>query len=302
MRSPNLFPLFFRIVALLLAAALAGCSAMVGSNGLFGSGQRGAEKSSSVVEFLYPKQSEPLITPGLPVLRLPLRVGLAFVPSYAERGAFSEQQKSVLLQRVAAEFKANAFIQSIDIVPTSYLRRGGGFENLDQVRSLLGLDVIALVAFDQIQFTAENKLSLAYWTIVGAYLFKGNKNDTHTLLEAVVYDIPSRKLLFRAPGVSQISDKSTMVEVSERLRSAGSAGFDQATADLTKNLQAELAAFRERVKSAPAGSEVARIEHRPGYTGGGAIDVWLAGALAALGLVRGLYRYRARLAGISCRD
>jgi rhombotail lipoprotein len=224
------------------------------------------------------------------------------VPSYAERGAFSEQQKSVLLQRVAAEFKANAFIQSIDIVPTSYLRRGGGFENLDQVRSLLGLDVIALVAFDQIQFTAENKLSLAYWTIVGAYLFKGNKNDTHTLLEAVVYDIPSRKLLFRAPGVSQISDKSTMVEVSERLRSAGSAGFDQATADLTKNLQAELAAFRERVKSAPAGSEVARIEHRPGYTGGGAIDVWLAGALAALGLVRGLYRYRARLAGISCRD
>jgi rhombotail lipoprotein len=245
-------------------------------------GPRKTEKSSSVVDYLYPRQQEPLVTPGVPVLRLPLRVGLAFVPSGGPRGSqarhdFSEQQKNELLARVADQFREHKFIQSIEIIPTTYLRPGGGFENLDQVRSLLGLDVVALVAYDQLQFTDQNKLSLAYWTIVGAYLIKGNRNDTHTLLEAVVYDIPSRKLLFRAPGANQIGASSTVVEVDQRLRQDSTRSFDLAANDLIANLKKELAAFQERVKSAPAGSELARIEHRPGYTGGGT-----TGPLAAL--------------------
>lgn len=271
----------------LVALGIGGCAALVGQ------GPRKSERSSSVVDFLYPRQSEPLITPGVPVLRLPLRVGVAFVPANSARGhssslggTFSEQQKTVLLQRVAAEFKSYPFIQSIEVIPNSYLRPGGGFENLDQVRALLRLDVVALVAFDQIQFTQENKLSLAYWTIVGAYFFKGNRNDTHTLLEAVVYDIPSRQLLFRSPGVSQVRDSSTMVEVRERLRAASATGFEQATDDMVRNLKGELAAFQERVKSAPANHQVARIEHRPGYSGGGATSVWFVGGLALLFLAR----------------
>lgn len=248
---------------------------------------RKSERSSSVVDFLYPYEAERVDSPGIPVLRLPLRVGVAFVPGVSSRGwspagSFSEQQKSVLLQRVADEFKGRPFIQSIEVIPSTYLRPRGGFENLAQLRGLLGVDVIVLVAFDQLQFTQENKLSLAYWTIVGAYLFKGNRNDTHTLLEAVVYDIPSRKLLFRAPGVSQVKDASTMVEVRERLRAASATGFDLAAGDLVKNLQAELASFQERVKNAPAGGAVARIEHRPGYSGGGSFEGWSAGAIAAL--------------------
>ncbi|MBI5688665.1 MAG: rhombotarget lipoprotein [Verrucomicrobia bacterium] len=274
-----------------LALSLAGCAT-------WGPGSRKSEKSSSVVDFLYPKQAEPLITPGVPVLRLPLRVGIAFVPPPAGgRGGyggveFSEAQKSDLLNRVAAEFRANEFIQSIDVIPTTYLRPGGGFENLDQVRALLGLDVVVLLAFDQVQFTDQNKLSLAYWTIVGAYLFRGNKNDTHTLLEAVVYDIASRKLLFRAPGASNISASSTVVEVRDRLRRDSAVGFNEANKDLIKNLQAELAAFKERVKNAPPEAQVARIEHRPGYKGGGALGPGFAGALALLGLVRWLHRRR----------
>ena len=251
-------------------------------SGLYG--PRKTEKSSSVVSFLYPKESEPLVAPAVPVLRLPLRVGLAFAPTHSSsrEGEFAEAQKTELLKRVAAEFKANSFIQSIDVIPTSYLRSAGGFENLDQVRSLLGVDVIALLAYDQVQFTDENKLSLAYWTIVGAYFFKGNKNDTHTLLEAVVYDIPSRKLLFRAPGASQLTASSTAVEIRDKLRRDSAEGFSQATDDLIKNLQAELAAFRERIKSSPG--EV-QIEHKPGY-GGGALSAWFAGALAILGAAR----------------
>ena len=276
---------------LLGALLLGGCAAFVPD------GPRKSEKSSSVVDFLYPRQAEPLVTPAVPVLRLPLRVGVAFVPAASPRGRitygtgnFSELQKTELLRRVADEFKAYPFIQSIEVIPSSYLRPGGGFENLDQLRGLLGLDVVALVAFDQIQFTQENKLSLTYWTIVGAYLFKGNRNDTHTLLEAVVYDIASRKLLFRAPGASQVRDTSTMVEVRERLRLASASGFDQAANDMVRNLKAELASFQERVKAAPAGRQVARIEHRPGYSGGGATEAWFIAGLALLGLARWLSR------------
>lgn len=278
--------------------ALAGALLLLSACAMFDmNGPRKTEKSSSVVEFLYPSQTEPLITPGVPVLKLPLRVGLGFVPAGAGRGwsgDFSEAQKSDLLKRVADEFRSNNFIQSIDIIPTSYLRPGGGFENLDQVRGLLGLDVIVLVAYDQLQFTDQNKLSLAYWTIVGAYIFKGNKNDTHTLLEAVVYDIPSRKLLFRAPGANQLKATSTGVEVRDRLRQDSATGFDKAADDLITNLKTELASFRERIKNAP---EEVKIEHRPGYTGGGATGGVLAGGLALLGLLRGLCRRKAGFAG-----
>jgi rhombotail lipoprotein len=249
-------------------------------------GPRKTEKSSSVVDFLYPQQAEPLVAPGVPVLRLPLRVGLAFVPVGAGRNwadDFSEAQKSGLLQRVAEEFKANQFIASIDVIPTTYLRAGGGFDNLDRVKVLLGLDVVVLVAYDQVQFTDQNKLSLAYWTIVGAYVFHGNRNDTDTLLEAIVYDIPSRKLLFRAPGSNRLQATSTGIEVRENLRKDSAESFNRAANDLIANLKTELAAFRERVKQAP---DQVRIEHRPGYTGGGALEAWFVGALALLGLAR----------------
>ncbi len=250
-------------VALLIGG---GCSGMWG-------GKRKTERSSSVVNYLYPGEANPLPPTEVPVLRLPLRVGIAFVPSgntraYYQDAAITEVQKTALMERVAVEFKGRDYIQSIEVVPTSYLRPAGGFTNLDQVRGLLGVDVIALVAYDQVQFTNENILSLAYWTIVGAYIFHGNKNDTDTLMEAAVYDIASRHLLFRAPGASHVEAGAAAAYMEQRKRADGAKGFELATDDMIKNLKTQLEAFRERVKTAPAGT-VARIERKPGYTGGG---------------------------------
>lgn len=256
-------------------------------------GPRKADHSSSVVNYLYPKETNPLPPTAIPVLRLPLRVGIAFVPSgTSDRPAYgssgiSEMQKTRLLERVAKEFRNRDYIQSIEIIPTTYLRPAGGFANLDQVSNMMGVDVIALVAYDQVQFTNENLLSLSYWTIVGAYIFHGNKNDTQTLMEAAVYDIRSRHLLFRAPGTSQIQGNSTAVAVNDKLRSDGSHGFDAATDELIKNLQVQLELFRERVKQSP---ESVRIEHKPGYTGGGAMGEWFAVLFALLTLVPWLWR------------
>jgi rhombotail lipoprotein len=127
--------------------------------------------------------------------------------------------------------------------------------------------VIALVSYDQMQFTDEDFVSLAYWTVVGAYLIEGEKNDTQTLLDAVVYDISSRKLLFRAPGTSRIEARSTPVNLPEELREDSDQGFEKAATNLVVNLKAELGSFQERVRNSP---EEVKFVRRPGYTGAGA--------------------------------
>jgi rhombotail lipoprotein len=255
---------------------------------------RKTQRSSSVVAFLYPRQANPVPPTSIPVLRVPLRVGIAFVPTGtvnsqgtylgASGSDLSELQKSALLQRVAAEFKGRDYIESIEIVPSMYLRPGGGFDNLDQVSRMLNFDVVALVAYDQVQFTDQNFLSLAYWTIVGAYVFRGDKNDTQTLMEAAVYDVPSRHLLFRAAGTDEKRASSAAVYVSEKLREDSAASFQGATDQLIANLKVQLEDFRTRVRQAP--DTVARIERKPGYTGGGSFGAGFAVALALLAGVR----------------
>lgn len=255
-------------------------------------GPRSGQHSSSVVAYLYPKEANPLPPTAIPVLNLPLRVGIAFVPTPSNGygpNEMSEMQKTALLENIAKEFKAYPFVESIQVVPAAYLRPEGSFTNLDQIRRMLGIDVIALVAYDQVQFTNENLLSLSYWTIVGAYLFHGNKNDTQTLMEAAVYDIPSQHLLFRAPGVSQVKGSSTAIDVPNRLRTDSATSFDVATQQLIANLKTELEAFRERVKKAPG--EV-QIVNKPGYTGGGALGYGFGVIVALISGVAGLKRRR----------
>ncbi len=54
------------------------------------------------------------------------------------------------------------------------------------------IDVIALVSYDQVQFTDGSFLSLTYWTIVGAYVVAGEKNDTSTMLDLTDPHKPSK--------------------------------------------------------------------------------------------------------------
>ncbi|MCC5022932.1 MAG: rhombotarget lipoprotein [Candidatus Synoicihabitans palmerolidicus] len=175
-------------------------------------GRTSHHQSSSVLQFIYPDDAQPLVKPRVPTLRLPLRVGIAFAPSRGGRrsGAdnFSEARKTELMRTVAEKFKSLPFVQSIELVPTTYLRQEGGFANVDQLQSMMGIDVIALISYDQAQSTADNEWSFAYWMIIGAYVVPARRNETHTLMEAVVDDISSRSLLFRAPGVSAVKGPS----------------------------------------------------------------------------------------------
>ncbi len=137
------------ITVLLLCLALAGCTTPR------------SHTSTSAVDYLYPNAKEPLAATGVPVLSLPLRVGIAFVPGTMGNAnlALTEVRKNEVLDEVASHFRKLPFVKSIEIIPTAYLRPRGSFANLDQIRTMYGVDVVALVSYDQTQFTDQGLLS-----------------------------------------------------------------------------------------------------------------------------------------------
>ena len=262
------------LLLVILSVQFAGCSLME---------PRKSRKASSVVDFLYPNQGEVAVTPAVPRLELPLSVGVAFVPSSKTayvRNELDSTLRMELMERIAKEFQQYDFIKNIALIPTEYLRPEGGFDNLDQLKTMYGIDVIALISYDQIQNTDQSFWSVAYWTIVGAYIFQGERNDTSTLIDAAVFDIPSRKMLFRAPGTSHVKASATIVNLSEELREDSRKGFEQAADNLVVNLTAELERFRARIKERP---QEAHVVYSKGYHGGGAFG-WLSLALLGIGL------------------
>lgn len=225
-----------------------------------------SHQNSSVVDYLYPKTKNQSISTEVPQLTLPLNVGIAFTPSqHYEDRHLTESKKAELLEAVANNFRDVEFVNKIEIIPSPYLRPSGSFENLDQLKRMFDIDVIALTSYDQTSFTDEGLASITYWTIVGAYVVPGEKNSTHTMLDTVLYDIASQKLLFRAPGSSSVKSRSTLVGRDETIREDSYEGFDQASEDLVQNLEAALETFKERVKQSPEEYQIAKAD---GYAGG----------------------------------
>jgi rhombotail lipoprotein len=257
---------FFRSLSIAVVA-------VVGLNGCAMFGPSMHRQASSVLQFLYPKDQAHVEQATIPVLALPLKIGIAFVPEETstrggvvfnrEGATFTEQQKMTLMKDAGESFKQYPFVQSIQLIPSAYLTPAGGFANLDQIRSMFGVDVIVLLSYDQAQFRDEGMLSLTYLTLVGAYVVQGEKNDTQTMIDAVVYDLPSRKLLFRAPGTSKIKGSATPVNLSEELRHDSERGFRDASTNMVANLKNQLASFKEQIKKSP--SEF-KIEAKTGYT------------------------------------
>jgi rhombotail lipoprotein len=236
--------------------------------------------STSLVDYLYPgEQPPPASEPPQVKLRLPLRVGLAFVPE-APGGTFglSDARKSALLDEVRTAFADRPFVEDIVVVPESYLRRGGGLKELQQLARLQGLDVMALVSYDQMIATDERPLALTYWTIVGAYIVPANTNTAETFIDIAVVDPATGRLIVRSPGRSSLKADSTLVAVKGSLRELASEGYTQAMRDMVANLDRELVALQERLKHDPRGMDVA---YREGYGGAGALGPLLLSSLLA---------------------
>tara|TARA_R110000850_G_scaffold76642_4_gene166353 strand:- start:1274 stop:2104 length:831 start_codon:yes stop_codon:yes gene_type:complete len=233
-----------------------------------GDGRRGV--SSSLVDYLYPDgEVPPNHDQTIPVLNLPLTVGLAFVPSQQDSAfMLPEAKKTELLEQVKEKFAGLDYVKEIVIVPETYMRSSRGFEGVGQIARLYGLDVVALVSYDQVAVTSETKSSVLYWTIVGAYFIKGNQNQATTFVDTAVFDVASRKMLFRAPGVSETQQSSTLVEVNQASRAAREKGFELAMQDMSGNLALELDQFKEKIKQ----DKSVQVAHRQGYGGGGSMQ------------------------------
>jgi rhombotail lipoprotein len=140
---------------------------------------------------------------------------------------------------------------------------------------MFNVDVIALVSYDQIRFNDTNRLAVLYWTVVGAYLIKGDQYDVQTMVDAAVFDVRSRKLLFRAPGTSQVKGSATLAGYGKEVRGAATDGYVQAVDQMIPQLQTQLANFKERAKSDPA-ILVERSDGKRGERGAGGIGWPLA--------------------------
>ncbi|MDF1644737.1 MAG: rhombotarget lipoprotein [Pseudomonadales bacterium] len=242
--------------------------------------------SSSLVDYLYPNgEVPPEIEQQTPNLNLPLRVGLAFVPTRSSRDqGLSEASKNLLLEKVKASFASQEFIKDIQVIPDTYLRSKTGFQTIDQVARLYGLDVIALVSYDQVAHVDDNNLSILYWSVIGAYTLKGSLNEVQTFVDTAIFDVKTHKLLFRAAGVNSTEGSSTLVESVKEMRESKAKSFSLAMSDMTTNLVAELDRFKEKVKQNEG--EI-QVTHRSGYSGGGgALDFILLALLACLVLFK----------------
>lgn len=261
----------FKVIfcSLIVSVLLCGCTA------LFGDMNRGVRsgESSSLVSWLYPKgEIPPQKNDDVPVLNVPLRVGLAFVPpknNFANSYYVSEAHKTELLAKVRESFSSKPYINHIEIIPQYYLENVKGIDGMQQLARLMNVDVMALVSYDQVVHNFDTSQSLLYWTIVGAYVVEGSKDEVHTFVDLAVIDVNTGKLLLRAPGIDKQGSRSTLVKNAENLRRSREKGFELAMATMNSNLEIELDSFRERIKK----DQSVKVQTRSGY-GGGSFSSW----------------------------
>ena len=161
---------------------------------------------------------------------------------------------------------------------------------------------MALVSYDQVTYTDDNKWSLGYLTIVGAYVVKGSTNDTTTLVDLAVVDPRTRSLVLRAGGTNTHHQNSTMIDSPRDIRVASAASFDAATADMILHFDSALTAFQTDVHEGKANVRVisrASTGGGGGSGGGGAISGADLATLAALVLIAGRRRARREITGRS---
>jgi rhombotail lipoprotein len=251
--------------------------------------------SSSVVDFLYPNASsnDGQTLPRedmVPQLRLPLRVGLAFLPPRNGLVALDAAHQDQLLERIRQHFSSRRFVSEIVIIPDYYLTRAGGFEGLLGVQRLYGIDLMALVSYDQAFHADENAWSLGYLTIVGAFVLKGDRHDISTLVDLAVVDPASRSLVLRAGGVDVRHGNTTFIDAERETREAGVQSFSTATDQMIEHFDTALTRFESDVRAGKANVRIVNSSNdtNRSHGGGGALGWTWVTLLSLLVAIRGV--------------
>jgi rhombotail lipoprotein len=266
-----------KLRALLIAAfasfLLSGCATL----GCFTGCGIHAQNSSSLVEFLYPHGSLPPEQNAVPQLRIPLRVGLAFLPTRQSDSldSLDAAHREEVLERIRQRFLSRKFVADIVILPDYYLTGRQGFEGLAGLQRLYNVDLVALVSYDQVTHEDSNNWSLGYLTIVGAYVLKGDRHDVSTLLDLAVVDPATRSLVLRAGGTDTRHGNTTLINSQRDTRETTRESYDAAAEQMIQHFDAALVTFEGDVRSGKAPVRVVRNNDAGHSSGGGGGIDWL---------------------------
>lgn len=209
-------------------------------------------QNANVLSYVSPESPAQTGEGAAPSLRFPLSVGVAFTPGEYQAGsALTEAVKAELAANLGNVLKSDPRFTPVVIIPSGYVRPGGGFGNLDEIRENFSVDAILLVSYDQVGYTGQGASTFLYLTIIGAYLVPGEKNATETLLEAALYHIGDRALLLTANGSSKVDSTATPIGSGKARREDAGAGLKEAAENLAVNLRGQLTAFAPAVEKAP---------------------------------------------------
>jgi rhombotail lipoprotein len=263
-------PLLLITAGMTAAVALSGCAELL----CMPNCKAHAHNASSLVDFLYPNGRTPPQQNEIPQLRIPLRVGLAFLPpSEADAmGGLDAAHREQLLEKIKERFSSRKFVADIVLIPDYYLASRRGFEGLESVQRLYGLDLMALVSYDQVMHMDENNWSLGYVTIVGAYVLEGSRHDISTLVDLAVVDPKTHALVLRAGGTDTRHGNTTLMSSERETREAAIEGYGAATDQMTEHFDAALTKFESDVRSGKAA--VRMVRETGGRTGGGGALGW----------------------------
>ncbi|HTE40412.1 MAG TPA: rhombotarget lipoprotein [Steroidobacteraceae bacterium] len=250
-----------------------------------------SHNTSSLVGFLYPDGKAPPQADTTPELRVPLRIGLAFLPSQTAAAAgLDAARRDQLMTRIRQQFIERRFVHEIVLIPDYYLEQSAGFKGLEGVQRLYNVDLLALVSYDQVTYMQDNDWSLSYLTIVGAYIVKGSRHDISTLVDLAVVDPATRSLVLRAGGTDTRHSNTTLIEQQRAARDASGDAFASATDQMIRNFDGALQRFEADVRAGKANVRVVNRNQEP--RGGGGAFGWVecAGLLLACALARRRWR------------
>jgi rhombotail lipoprotein len=148
---------------------------------------------------------------------------------------------------------------------------------LEGIQRLYNVDLVALVSYDQVTHSGDMKYrSLAYLTIIGAFVVPGSEHDVTTLVDLAAVDPKTRSLVLRAGGTDTRHGTSTLVDRSKETRATSAQSFSTATDAMIEHFDLALASFEAEVR---AGKAEVRVVNKDGSPRGG------GGAFGALALL-----------------
>lgn len=285
-----------KYTTIILMAYLLLCSGCASYNNSL----RTVQRQSNLASFLFSGNTPQAPAQKAP-LHLPAKVGVAFVPGDPASSNIPETTKKEVIEAVRSQLaKHTKYVAGAQAIPSIYLTPRGGVQNLEQVAQQFGVDVIVILGANQFQKHERNSLAaLLDVTIIGQYLIPGNTVDTATVLEAAVYHVPSRAMIFRTDGANQKKSHATQYGSSQTAQNDAASSILDASKKLVVSIGEALVGFEkfdaattQEIQPLPA-SSTTNVSEQKNYwdkankyrsTGGGSFDLlWLA--LTGAGLV-----------------